>query len=438
MTVSPNLPLPPGSFGWPGVGETLFFLRDPDFVPKRLDRHGPIFRTHLLGRPTVVMSGQEANRLILSSHFDHFSWREGWPSTFQELLGRSLFVQDGEEHRRNRRLLMPAFHGPALGHYLATMDRLCGEHLDRWAARGEITWLPALKEMTFEIASALLLGDRGTDTAQLSRWFGQLTQGFFTFPLRFPGTTYQRALIARDRLLAHLDRAIAERQQAPHDRPADVLDLLLQSEDEMGERLSREEIKVQALLMLFAGHETTASMLTSLGMVLGQRPEILQRAIAEQRQLPEHLTLGDLKGMPYLDQIFKELERLYPPASGGFRGVVKSFAFRGYHIPAGWQLLYRMDGSHRDPAIFPNPHHFDPDRHGPDRPKPPEYSLIAFGGGPRVCLGMAFAQMEMKIFAARLLRGYGWSLLPRQDLSIEIIPSVHPRSGLRSQFWAIE
>ncbi|MCG9892695.1 MAG: cytochrome P450 [Thermosynechococcaceae cyanobacterium MS004] len=116
-----DLPLPPGSFGLPILGETLGFLLDPQFANKRQVKYGNIFKTHLIGRRTVVMMGPEANRCILSTHMTHFSWREGWPNTFRELLGESLFLQEGEQHRRNRKLLMPAFHGKALESYFDVM-----------------------------------------------------------------------------------------------------------------------------------------------------------------------------------------------------------------------------------------------------------------------------------------------------------------------------
>ncbi|TVQ59760.1 MAG: cytochrome P450 [Spirulina sp. DLM2.Bin59] len=163
-------PLPPGSLGLPIVGETISFLRDRHFAAKRHRRYGPIFKTHLLNRPTVVMMGPEANRFILSTHMEHFSWREGWPATFKVLLGRSLFLMEGEEHRRNRKLLMPAFHGPALAHYFTTMDNLCREAIERWVEQGQIHFWGEVKQMTFAIASTLLLGSElGAETAALSQ-----------------------------------------------------------------------------------------------------------------------------------------------------------------------------------------------------------------------------------------------------------------------------
>lgn len=425
-------PLPPGSFGLPFIGETLNFLFDPNFAQKRQARYGSIFKTHMLGRKTVVMMGPEANRFVLSTHMDHFSWREGWPGTFRELLGESLFLQEGAQHRRNRKLLMPAFHGPALEGYLDTMVELTQRYLTHWETLGTFAWFEEMKRLTFEIASVLLLGSQPGDSVdQLSQWFADLTNGLFMVPLRWGWTPYGKALAARDRILAHIEQVIEARMESPGQ---DALGMLIQSRDENGDRLSREEIKVQALLMLFAGHETTTSMLTSLMMALAQHPNVLTKAQAEQDTLQQSgdLTLARLKQMPYLEQVLKEVERQYPPVGGGFRGVIKPFEFNGYRVPAGWQALYRIESAHNDPRCYTEPQQFDPDRFSPERAeqKRYDYSLVGFGGGPRVCLGLAFAQMEMKIVAALLLRTYKWELLPNQDLSLNPVPTLRPRSGL--------
>ena len=430
---SSNCPLPPGSFGLPVVGETLNFLFDPDFADKRSARYGSIFKTHILGRKTVVMMGAEANKFVLASHMDRFSWREGWPGTFRELLGESLFLQEGEQHRRNRKLLMPAFHGGALEGYLETMVTIAQRYLHRWQQLETFVWFDEMKQLTFEIASVLLIGSEpGTQTQELSRLFTDLTNGLFMVPLRWKWTPYGKALAARDRLLEHLEAVIQTRMENP---TQDALGMLIQSRDENGDRLSLEEIKVQALLMLFAGHETTTSMLTSLVMALAQHPEVLSKARAEQEAIAEegNLSLQHLKQMPYLDRVLKEIERMYPPVGGGFRGVVKPFEFNGYHVPAGWQALYRIDAAHRDSRCYTNPERFDPDRFSPERGehKRFDYSLVGFGGGPRICIGLAFAQMEMKLVASLLLRKYSWELLPNQDLRMNPVPTLRPRSGLK-------
>jgi cytochrome P450 len=436
----PNLPLPPGRFGFPIIGETLSFLRDPNFTQKRQQQYGSIFKTKILGRPTVVMLGAEANQFILSTHMDYFSWGEGWPPNFKELLGQSLFLQDGEEHQRNRKLLMPAFHGKALASYIATMEAITLRYLQQWQTVETFPWFPELKQMTFEIASCLLMGSEpGNLTNQLSEWFADLTAGLFALPFRFPGTRYYKALKARDRLLEHLEKVIRQRQQNP---TQDALGLLVQSQDEEGNGLSLEELKVQALLLLFAGHETTTSMLASFCMSLAQHPHIWEQLRTEQQficQQTPKLTLETLKKMTYLDQFLQEVERLYPPIGGGFRGVIKPFEFNGYRVPAGWMALYQINATHRDQQVYSNVEQFDPDRFSPQRAeqKNKDFSLVGFGGGPRICLGIAFAKLEMKIVAAHLLRHYQWELLPQQSLELDPIPTLHPRDGLKVKFQII-
>lgn len=430
-----NQTLPPGKFGLPLIGETINFLTDQDFALKRYQKYGSIFKTHILGKPTAVMIGNQANKFILQSHFDHFSWAKGWPNTFQELLGKSLFLQDGEEHKKNRKLLMPSFHGQALSNYFSTMENIIKSYLNKWEKQKKFTWFPELKQMTFEIASVLLLGsERGDNINYLSNLFTDLSNGLFTIPLKIPGTKYSKAIRGRDLLLQHLEQEIIKRKNNPSN---DALSLLVQTKDEEGNSLTLEEIKVQGLLMLFAGHETTTSMLTSLCLVLAQHPEILTQAKKEQKNICDGdiITLEQIKNMNYLDQVLKEVERLYPPVAGGFRGVVKSFTFNGYYVPEGWQILYSIQLTHRDDSIFPEPKKFDPQRFNKEREehRKTEYSLVGFGGGSRFCLGYAFAQMEMKIFAALLIRNYRWNLEEGQDLNLNRIPTLHPNSGLKVQ-----
>ena len=451
MTV--QLPLPPGKMGLPVIGETIGFLRDPQFARKRQAQYGSLFKTKILGRPTAFFCGPEANEFLLSSHADSFSWRGGWPGTFKELLGESLFLQEGAEHKRNRRLLMPAFHGKALEGYFEAMSAIAQTYLLKWEQQKDLIWFAELKKFTFEVASVLLMGTSpGEQLDELSGWFTDLTNGLFTLPIRWGGMPYGRALKGRDRLLNYIETAIEERRAILADSratqpPTDVLTLLLQTEDEAGNRLSQEEIKVQSLLMLFAGHETTTSMLTSMAMAFAQNPQALANARAEQQTLVQQqesealqtdplLTLEQTQKMPYLDCVIKETERLFPPVGGGFREVIKPVAFNGYSVPAGWLALYRIEAAHLDERCYSQPAAFDPDRFSPERAeqKRYDYSLVAFGGGPRICLGMAFAKLEMKIMMAYLLRQYQWTLAADQDLTMNPVPTLSPADGLKVAF----
>ena len=426
--------LPPGSDGWPLVGETLHFLFDPRFGERRHAKYGDVFRTHILGNPTVWVRGPEAVKKVLSTHMDHFSWREGWPDSFKILLGESMFVQDGEKHQQQRSMLMPAFHGRALASYFETMNTIIVRHLEQWLQQGELRWFEENRRLTFDIACQILLGTiPGEDVAELSHCFDLLTNGLLVVRMsQLPWTTFGKALRARTYIVNYIEKVIEQRRDDPGD---DALSMMLAARDESGAPMNHADLINQSLLLLFAGHETTTSMITSLLLELARNPEILARARAEQQELAATgpVSLEQLRQMPYLEQVLREIERVHPPVPSAFRGVVKPVELGGYTIPVGWRVLYSILSTHRIEHIYPNSDHFDPDRFlpGQEQHKQQSFSLIGFGGGPRFCLGMAFALMEIKMIAAHLLRDYTWDLLPGQDLTMQRIPTRRPKDGLQ-------
>ncbi len=140
--------------------------------------------------------------------------------------------------------------------------------------------------------------------------------------------------------------------------------------------------------------------------------------------------------MHYLEQVLLEVMRLHPTITGGFRGVVEPFEFDGYTVPAGWRVQYCHHATHMDPSIWTHPDRFDPDRFSRARAehKRDPFAFVAFGAGPRMCLGMPFAKIELKMVAALLCRTYTWELVPNQNLKARILPIRHPASGLKVRF----
>lgn len=429
-----HLPLPPGSFGLPFIGNPPLIL-SRKFLQHQYRKHGPIHKTRVLGRKIAVFLGAEANRFVLQTGSHNFVWRDGWPPNFVELLGESLFVQDGDDHRKKRRLIMPAFHRESLYNYLVTMENITQRYMQRLEKLGQFRFLDQNKQFTFEIASTLLMGSApGAETERLSRLFVELTEGFITVPLNWSWIPYGKALKARREILEFVDTAIDVRRKNPTN---DALGLLVQTRDEDGNALSNHELQSQTLLLLFAGHETSASMLTSLMMMLPRHPQVWQKLRDEQASLNlgDSLTMDDIKKMTYLDQTLRETERMFPPVPAGFRGVVREFEFNGYRVPKGWTALYMVNAAHRNPDIYTNPDTFDPDRFSPDRNESKlPFSLVGFGGGSRVCIGFAFAQLEMKILMSYLLRYYTWELVERQNFNMIYFPTLLPMGGIQVRF----
>lgn len=321
-TIHAKQSLPPGSFGLPVVGETISFLRDSDFNEKRHQHYGPIFKTHLFGRPAVMMLGAEANQFLLTNENCFFV--VSWPYSTRVLLGpASLSLQIGGEHIKRRKLLAQAFQPRALAGYVSIMVAITRNYLQKWERMGTLTWYPELRKYTFDVACKLLVGTDASSDSRLGELFEKWCDGLFTIPMSLPWTKFGRALRCREELLVLIEEIVRQRQQQPTSEQ-DALGLLLQARDEEGNSLSLQEIKDQVLLLLFAGHETLTSAIASLCKLLAQHPEVLAVARAEQKQLAfeRELTLEHLGAMSYLDQVLKEVLRFVPPVGGGFRQVL--------------------------------------------------------------------------------------------------------------------
>ncbi|TAE58413.1 MAG: cytochrome P450 [Nostocales cyanobacterium] len=431
-----KLPLPPGNLGLPIIGETISFLTDPNFATKRQKKYGNVFKTNIFGSPTIMMIGADANRFIFSGENQNFVIK--WPESVAVLLGSaSLATQTGSIHQTRRKLLAQAFQPRALASYIPSMVEITNSYLQKWEKLGQLIWYPEIRQYTFDVAAKLLVGTDTNNDAHLPELFEEWCQGLFTLPIRLPGTKFSKALKARDELLAKIEKIILHRQQQPSSEQ-DALGLLLNATDEDGSSLSVDELKDQILTLLFAGHETLTSSMSSFCLLLAQNPDILAAARTEQQQIniTGELTSEHLKEMTYLDQVLKEVLRIIPPVAGGFRSVTKTCEFNGYCIPQGWSALYQMGKTHQDESIYKNPQSFDPDRFSVDRneDKTKPFSYVTFGGGMRECIGKEFAKLEMKIFAALLLRGYEWELVPGQNLDLKMIPTPQPSDGLKVFF----
>ncbi|MBZ8180725.1 cytochrome P450 [Oscillatoria salina] len=428
-----KLPLPPGKFGLPFLGETLSFLRDRSFAEKRHQQYGEIFKSSILGKPTIFLQGSEANQFIFSNENKNFV--VSWPPSTQALLGSlSLALQSGETHKKSRKILYQAFQPRALTGYVSAMEQITQNYLEKWAQQQTLTWYPELRNYTLDIACKLLVGiDRGSQT-KLARLFETWCQGIFTVALPLPWTKFGRAKQARKLLLAEIETIIRQRQQQS-DRGNDTLGLLIEARDEDGNSLSIAELKDQVLLLLFTGHETLTSAIASFCFLVAQHPEVRAKIRSEQQKFSSAapLTFDQLKQMTYLEQVLQEVLRLIPPASGGFRKVINPCQFQGYQIPQGWKILYQTYQTHLDASVYTQPKQFDPDRFNPEhsQSKTKTFSYIPFGGGIRECIGKEFARLEIKIFAALLARDYEWELLPNQNLRIVSGTTTHPHDGLQ-------
>ncbi|MEM8505024.1 MAG: cytochrome P450 [Cyanobacteria bacterium P01_D01_bin.1] len=443
MVNSNNLPLPPGEFGLPFIGKAFNFFTDPDFSSRQHAKYGPLFKARLLTQPTVFMKGPDAVRFLFAQEGERVT--VSWPPSLKALLGPlSLALQTGSVHAGRRRLMAQAFQPRAIAGYVDTMAEISDRYFQQWtktsAQNGSLIWYPQLRQYTFDIACKLLIGLDNASTAELGELFEIWCSGLFSLPISLPWTSFGKAKRSRDQLLVAIEKLIRDRQQSSHSpATSDALELLLNARDDEGKTLTIEELKDQVLLLLFAGHETLTSALTSFCLLIAQNPEVRAKAEAEQNEIEDKtLTLETLKEMTYLEQVLKEVLRLVPPVGGGFRQVLETCEFGGYQLPAGWMVIYEINQTHREAGIYAQPNQFDPAHFSSEQveQKRKPLSYIPFGGGLRECIGKEFARLETKIFAAKLLRHYHWELLPNQNLDFTIAPTSVPKDGLKVRFFA--
>ncbi|MFM6119448.1 MAG: cytochrome P450, partial [Sphaerospermopsis kisseleviana] len=230
-----QLPLPPGNFGLPIIGETISFLTDKNFINKRQEKYGNVFKTNMFGIPTIVMIGADANRFIFSGENRNFTVRQD--KNTSDLLGPvSLAMQTGSIHQTRRKLLAQAFQTRALASYTPAMVEITNSYLQKWKDLGQLALYPQLREYAFDIACKLLVGTDITNDHDFHKLFEAWCQGLHAIPIRLPWTMFSKAVKSRKLLLAKIDKIIVERQKQPslENSEKDALDLLLNAKDENG------------------------------------------------------------------------------------------------------------------------------------------------------------------------------------------------------------
>jgi retinoid hydroxylase len=390
------------------------------FVAGLAVEHGPVLRFvpqagPAAGHETIYMIGPEANRFVLLSGREHFSHDLGWTPVVGETFGHGLLNMDPPEHTRHRALMNPAFTATFMAAYLPMMQRVIADRTTAWAHQAEIDVLAEAREITFDVAATALVGmTTGAEVDWLRERFYLLLHEF-----DFEGAGQVQAELAQ-RLLQLID---ARRRAPPGEYTDDVLGMLVRAHDEEGDALSDEQLLAHVNILLIAGHETTTTMGAWLLYLLATHPDIAERLLAQlddvlgSRAAP--LTTEHLHKLPLLSACIREAGRFQSPVLLLPRGALSDFEFGGYHVAEGTRVYLAIGAGHRLPSVFAEPDRFDPDRFLPpreeDRRSP--YALVTFGGGPRICLGINFAQVEVTALVAHVLRRYRLEPIPDRTIA---------------------
>lgn len=429
-------PLPPGSMGYPYIGETFqLYSNNPNtFFALKQKKYGPIFKTHILGCPCVMVSSPEAAKFVLVTKAHLF--KPTFPASKERMLGRqAIFFQQGDYHARLRKLVLRAFMPDATRASVPWIEDVATRALKSWDGQ-LINTFQEMKTYAFNVALLSIFGkDEISSIEELKKCYYALEKGYNSMPVNLPGTLFHKSMKARQQLGQIVASIISSRRE----RNVEGKDLL-GSFMESKEALTDDQIADNIIGVIFAARDTTASVLTWIVKYLGENPNILKAVTEEQEEIiksmemvgdgEKALTWADTRKMPFTSRVIQETMRVASILSFTFREAVEDVEYEGYLIPKGWKVLPLFRNIHHSADNFPEPEKFDPSRFEV-APKP--NTFMPFGNGTHSCPGNELAKLEILVLLHHLTTKYRWSL-SGSETGIQFGPFALPLDGLPVRF----
>ncbi len=401
--------IPPGPSAPPVVQFVQGLVRPRRGMHRLRERYGDAFTLNvpIFGRAVVISRPAEVKQLFLAGS----ELADNLDRNLGRVLGPgSMFALRGAEHHRQRKLLVPPFHGRRLAAYARIVEEETVREMASWPQDRAFPTLPSMMRITLNVILRAVFGAEGAEFAELrAQMPTAIRLGSFLAAVPVPRADYGpwspwgRFWAMRRRYDAVIDRLVERAEhQGNLDERDDILALLLQSRYDDGSAMTRGELADQLLTLLAAGHETTATTLAWSVERLRRHPALLDRLVAEV----------DAGGTALRDATILEVQRTRPVVDIVGRQVrADRFQLGRWTLPKGTVVLVSIALIHDDDSVFPNAARFDPDRFLDARPD--LYEWIPFGGGTRRCLGAAFATMEMNVVLRTMLRDV--TLLPTAE-----------------------
>lgn len=422
-----------------GLGNAYKYLRDPvTYIAELYKHHGRLALVVAGDQRHIIAIGPEYNRLVLSdAQLFHTIFEHITPDRVKaRRRGIGLLNMNGEQHKQQRRLMMPAFHRKQVEGYHQTMVAFTQNVLDQWSPEQQIDIAEQMSQLTLRIACQTLFGLDVTDRAQA---IGQLVNRFLAanpfapqvmlFPFDLPGTPYRRMFAAADALDDEI-LALIQRKRATPSEQHDVLATLIHARDENGGGMTDLELIGQATTLLIAGHETSANALAWTLFLLSQHPQVHADVVDELTGVLDGNapTIEHIGRLPLLERVIKESMRLLPPAALVTRISTGPFEIGGHQRPEGTMVTVSQYATHRLPELYQEPQRFNPQRWETIDPSPYEY--MPFGAGPRMCIGATFAMMEIKIVLAMLLQRFRLDTVANAQIDHQFRITLSPKGGI--------
>ncbi|KAL7156697.1 hypothetical protein ABFS83_02G026100 [Erythranthe nasuta] len=437
-----NGKLPPGSLGFPFIGECLeliFPAHSYDvhpFIKKRLQRYGPLFRTNIAGRNVVVSADQEFNNFIFQQ--EDKSVVRWYLDSFGKLLKQSGEVTSNglSLHKHMRNTVLTSFGIESINrNLLSRFEKLVRRTLHSWSTQDHIDAEYATIAMFGEFGGDLLCSYDDETSKELIDKYVNATSAVMSFPLNIPGTTYHKSLKNKEKVMEMLREAVNARLALPRDDKEDDLISKMIKDINIVDFVTPEYIAQRLFALLFTMFQTLPLLLVFGLKFISENPAVVGELIAEHDEIiakrknsDSSVTWEEYKSMTFTLQVVNETLRLGNTVPGFMRKVVKDIKVRGYTVPAGWAIMACQSALHLDPTIYKDPLKFDPSRWKDAKPEFISKNLKPFGGGIKQCAGADFSRASMCIFLHVFVTKYRWNVVEGGDIIQN--PVLHLKNGL--------
>jgi len=399
----------PGPDGWPLVGCTPHYIRNPfEFRERCADKYGDIARFEIYGRPVYLISHPEYIEQVFVSDRDKFQKPPSKLERGREMFGNGLLMSEGKFWERQRKLIQPAFFGDRVMSYGAVITRQAERLATDWSDGDRYDIYNQMRKVTLRVLVGALFGtDLGEREDRVIRAFTDFSAKFnqpFYIPEWVPTPTnrrYKQAIVDFNEAIYDL---IREHEAAVKESEG-LLSRMLTADTDNGIQMTRKEVRDEVMTLMFAGHKTTALLLTFTWYLLSEHPTVERRLHEEIDTVldGETLTPAGMGRLKYVSQIIKEVLRFYPPVHMMIRETTEEVAMGPYTLPEGAAVNLSQWVLHRDSRFYDDPETFRPARWTAEfESSLPEYAYFPFGGGPRQCVGLRFAQIEAQFILATL------------------------------------
>jgi cytochrome P450 len=411
----------PGVSGLPLLGDTLKFLKDPVRYKLRMhERFGPLFRTSVFGDNCLVLVGPELAEEVLLDKQRNFSSQYGWHRLIGATFKNGLMLRDFDDHHTHRRIMNAAFKPEALRSYVEVLNTLIAQGIAGWHLQPGFRFYPAVKSLTLTSSAKTFLGlDLASQISTVSGAFMSMLDGataLLRYPL--PGNRTWRAQQGRRTLEGFFRSLITERRQGSG---TDLFSHCSRATSEEGEVFTDEDLVDHMIFLLMASHDTTTSVLTNVAFELARHPQWQERIREQVMAMGDEFSYDALGALSDVDLVMREVLRLYPPVIGIPRRTLQACELGGFQVPANTNIWVSVDANHRLPKWWTDPEAFAPERFSAGRAEHQRHTFLwmPFGGGAHRCIGMKFAELNVKAYLFHLLRRYRMKLadgyVPRVD-----------------------